>query len=159
MLQAYGIRAISHDVLLPRMRARRVTVPGRDGSYDFGAGAYEDRLVRISCDSRSALARGQLRELALLLSQRGRLTLWDEPDKHYVARLYDEAELRYIGRIGHTFDLTFVCEPFAVGTERVKALPGRIGYPGTARTPCAISIRNDGGSSVIGLQVIVRRAI
>lgn len=157
MLAVYGVRAVAHDVLVPRMRPRLLSIPGRDGSYDFGTGAYEDRLVRIACDSRKALSRQTLRELALLLSRKGRLVLWDEPEKYYVGRLYDDTALRYIGRIGHEFDLTFVCEPFAYGPGVEKAAPGAVGYEGTARTPGVLTLTNTGTTTISTVRIVIRR--
>lgn len=159
MLERFGIRAVSYDVLAPRLRPRRLVVPGRDGSYDFGARRYEDRLVRIECDSRAALSRQALRELAHLLSKKGQLILWDEPDKHYAGRLYDEAALRYIGRIGHEFTLTFVCEPFAVGQTVAEAVGGRAAYGGTATTPVRLTLTNNGTTAVTGIRMLVRRIV
>lgn len=157
MLDRYGIRAVSYDVLAPRLRPRLLTVPGRDGSYDFGARRYDDRQVRIACDSRRALSRQEIRELAHLLSKKGRLVLWDEPEKFYMGRLYDDAVLTYLGRVGHAFDLAFVCEPFAYGAAVVKPLGGAVGYEGTAECGTVVRMRNGGTSLVAGVRLRVTR--
>lgn len=160
MLGQYGIRAVSTDVLLPRLRPRLLTIPGRDGSYDFGAGRYEDRTIQIDCDSRRALTRHELRELALLLSQKARLVLWDEPDKAYLARLYDDTPLRYIGRVGHEFTLVFQCAPFALGTAQTRApAQGRLTYEGTAQTPTRLTITNQSPTTIHGLRLLITRRI
>lgn len=157
MLARYGVRAVSHDVLVPRLRPRLLAVPGRDGSYDFGAKRYDDRLVRIACDSRRALTRQEIRELAHLLAQKGRLVLWDEPEKYYVGRLYDDAALTYLGRVGHAFDLTFVCEPFACGQTVTKALGGRVDYEGTAECGTRVVLKNTGSTLIRAVRMIVKR--
>lgn len=157
MLSRFGIRAVTHDVLLPQLRPRLLAVPGRDGSYDFGARCYEDRRIRIACDSMRGLARGELRELAYLLSQKGKLVLWDEPDKHYAARLYDPTALSYLGRAGHAFELLFVCEPFAVGRRVKRGEAGLVHYAGTAQTPVRLTLRNVGTTTVKRLRIVIRR--
>lgn len=157
MLAAYGIRMVARDVLAPRLRKRLLEVPGRDGTYDFGARWYDDREVRLVCDSLRGLTRAEVRELAYLLSRKGELVLWDEPEIRYVGRLYDEAELTRVGRIGYTFELRFVCEPFALGETVQGAVGGRVQYEGTARTPVRLMVRNDGGEVMRGLRMRVRR--
>lgn len=157
MLGAYGIRAVTYDVLLPRLRPRLLTVPGRDGSIDFGAERYEDRVVRLECDTRRRLGRDALRELAALLARKGPLELWDDPGRHYVGRLYDDVALEYLGCVGHAFELSFLCEPFAYGRRVDGPLAGPIGYRGTAAAPARIAVTNGGGTSVVGLRMLVRR--
>lgn len=157
MLGTYGIRAVSHDVLLPRLRERRLVVPGRDGSWDFGARRYEDRVIRVECDTRRGLGRGEIRELAHLLSRKGRLVLWDEPEKEYVARVYEDVALEYLGRVGHAFTLVFLCEPFAIGETVTRDGLGRMQYEGTAETGTRLMVRNAGQGMVGGLRLVVRR--
>lgn len=157
MLAAYGIRMVAWDVLAPRLRRRLLEVPGRDGSYDFGARWYDDREVRLVCDSLRGLTRGEVRELAYLLSRKGELVLFDEPGMRYVGRLYDEAELERVGRAGYAFVLRFVCEPFALGETVQGRVGGRMGYAGTARTPVRLQVRNVGDGVVWGVRVRVRR--
>ena len=40
---------IAYDYLLPPKRARKITIPGRSGSYDFGAKNWEERTLRMTC--------------------------------------------------------------------------------------------------------------
>lgn len=157
MLEAYGIRMIAHDVLQPRLRPRLLTIPGRDGSYDFGANRYDDRLIRLDCDSRRGLTRDALRSLSGLLSRKGRIVLYDEPEKFYTGRLYDDAALAHIGRIGHAFELAFICEPFAQGETVRQALGGRVQYGGTAETPAIITLRNTGAGEIARVRMIIRK--
>lgn len=156
MLQAFGIRCIAHDVLLPPLRPRRVTLPLRSGSYDFGAKYYDDRMLSLDCDSLCALTRGQLRELSLLLSKKGPICLYGEPDKHYLGRLYDAEALKSLGRAGHVFTLSFACDPFAYGKTVSGWMPEKIGYEGTARTGARVQITNAGDVPLLGLRVRIR---
>lgn len=160
MLTTYGIRCISSDVLQPKPRVRKVSVPGRDGTHDFGARNYDERQLRLSCDSMAALTRHQIRELSYLLARKGRIVLWDEPDKYYLGRLYDDAQLKYIGLIGHEFTLTFTCDPFAYGATVDRAMPEKfVGvdqYQGTASTSTRIALTNTGTAVIQGLHIVVR---
>lgn len=157
MLETYGVRCISYDVLVPKARARKVTVPLRDGAYDFGALCYEERQVKLECDSLMGLSRQQLREVAQLLSKKAQLVLWDEPDKYYVGQLEGGAALSYLGRAGHTFTLVFLCEPFAYGKAVQETIGGRMQYGGTARTPVRVEVVNAGSAAAQGVRIRVRR--
>lgn len=163
MLATYGIRCsgYSFDTLTPKLRPRKITVPGKSGTRDFGAKHYEDRALRIQCDAMERrLDRHEIRELAYLLSKKGRIVLWDEPDKYYVGRLYDAAELKYIGMVGHEFSLTFICEPFAYGRTYSGPMPERFvgddAYLGTATTPTRIQVTNTGQNTIPGFRIIIR---
>ena len=88
MYEAYGIRVVHYDLLLPKLRPRKVTIPQRSGEYDFGARYHDERVLLLECDSRNSLTRAQLRELAYALSKKNRIVLWDEPEKYYIGQLY-----------------------------------------------------------------------
>ncbi len=157
VLLAYGVRCVGHDALLPELRRRAVTVPARDGAYDFGANRYEGRKIRLDCDTTRGLTRQEIREMAALLAKKGRLVLWDEPDKHYVGRVYRQTELKYLGMAGHEFVLEFECEPFAYGQSVTAALEGPAGYAGTARTPTRVRVTNMGEAALDGLVMRIRK--
>ena len=61
--------------------------------YDYGAKNYEERLITIICILTKKLTRAETREIAYWLSRKGRLTLWDEPDKYYIAEIYDSVDI------------------------------------------------------------------
>lgn len=159
MLTAYGIRVRSvSDGLQPALRERKIIIPRRDGAYDYGAQWYDERELRLTCEIVQKVPRADFRELSLTLSRKGRITLWQEPDKYYVGRLYDTSNLELIGRIGHRFELPFVCEPFAYGAQQVLTIDGatKPAYAGTARTPMRIVIRNTGSTPITGIQIRTR---
>lgn len=149
-LTDWGIRAVKYDVLTPAKRPRKVQIPMRSGMYDYGAVCWEERTVRIECTLERKISRSELREIAGALSQKSRLRLWDEPDKYYVGELYDPAEiLDYYDEALRDFTLNFVCEPFAYGstvTHPIASGENRIGYRGTAETPCVIVLNNQSGA-------------
>ena len=157
MRREYGIKVISYDVLKPPLRPRKVLVPSHDGTHDLGAIYHDERELRIECDAlERRLTREQIRELAGLLDKKGRIYLWDEPDKYYIGQIYKAPNLRYLGMAGHSFALTFTCEPFAYGDVYDGPLPHIISYAGTARTPARLTITNTSNTGVNGVRIIVR---
>lgn len=157
MRKEYGIAVEkSHDVLIPQLRERKITIPGKNGRYDYGASNYEERTLVLDCNIARPTTRAQLRELAYQLSKKGRIEVWDEPGKHYVGRIYDPAELEKIGQGHHKFQLTFICEPFAYGktiTSPITKGQNKINYKGTACTPALIVIKNNGAAAAENVQI------
>jgi len=151
---------LHYDVLIPPLRPRKVVIPRRSGAHDYGAKYYDERIMRLECDTRTGLSKDQIRELAYTLSKKNRLRLWNEPDRYYIGRIYDASELNYIGSIGHEFVLTFVCEPFAYSDPVQLPVVGgestRPNYIGTAATPARITIRNTGSGDAVGVQIRIR---
>lgn len=160
MLTDYGIRVLSHDPLFPELRERKVVVPGRDGAYDFKAEYYDERKVTLNCDTTIGLTRAQVRELAYILSKKNVLRIWDDPDRYYIGRIYDDTEVIPIGSIGQEFELVFICDPFAYGVVNTVEVTGeeikRINYAGTARTPTRIAITNNGVADAVNIQIRIR---
>lgn len=160
MFTEYGIRVLHYDPLLPPLRPRKIKIPKRSGAYDFRAKYYDERIIRIECDTRSGLTKDQIRELSYTLSKKNRIRFWNEINRYYIGQIYNPSELNYIGSIGHEFDLTFVCEPFAYSVPVQYAMAGgvsmRPAYLGTAPTPTRITIVNNGNESVAGIQIRIR---
>lgn len=158
MYREYGIRMLHYDPLLPQLRRRKLVIPKRSGSYDFGAKYYDDRPVRVECDTRRALTKAEIRELAYILSKKNSLRFWDEPELYYIGRVYDTSDLDYIGSIGYEFTLTFECDPFAYG----QAIQSEFGntfcpqYGGTAPAPTRIVVRNASDHAITGIQIRIR---
>jgi len=158
MFDKYGIMVLHYDVLLPQLRRRKVTIPKRHGSYDYGAKFYDERPIRVECDTRRNLSKDDIRELAYTLSKKSQIRFWDEPNKYYIGRPYDTSVLNYIGKIGYEFELTFECDPFAYGEIVTVPISGstRPNYKGTAPTPTRLTITNVGAEAVSGIQIRIR---
>lgn len=156
-LEEWGIFCTHHDTIMPPKRQRRQAIPGRDGSYDYGAQNYDDRLVRLTCELVEPTTRAGFREIAYRLSHKGKLVLWDEPDKHYIGELYDAAELENIaGGLIRKFELNFTCEPFAYHETVSRPLISGVNpveYRGTARAPCVIRIDNPNSYAVSNITI------
>ncbi len=149
MYETYGIKmaatSIPKDVLIPSIRARKVTIPQRHGAYDFGAQFYDERSITIDCVTCRAISREETREIAYTLSQKTEIRFWTEPEKYYIGRIYTAPNLDQLRNAGNRFSLTFICEPFAYGVskteyfENLKYIPN---YQGTAATSTYIIITN-----------------
>lgn len=150
--ELYGIKVESvGDVLHPKARERKLEIPGRSGAYEFDYDDYDERTLTLTCSSSRELSNAERRELGYLLSKRGEITLPREPDKYYIGRLYDPRQTEEIGQTIRKYELAFTCDPFLYGEVReITSLSGLvpINYAGTAKTPCRISVKNNGESPV-----------
>ena len=157
MRETYGICiSEAHDVLFPQLRERKVVVPGRSGAYDYGAFAYDERILSLDCDIVRPTTRAQLREIAYVLAQKNRIVLWNEPDKYYIGRIYNAEELERVGTTQKHFTLEFTCDPFAYGqtvTQDLATGDNPVPYQGTAPTPSLIVLRNVGADPIQNLQI------
>ena len=167
----FGIMASSYDFLLPTKRERKMQIPFRSGMYDFGARWYDERILRLQCvwinDRRDNHTRADIREISYWLSGKGSIVLAIEPDKRYVGALYDETDL--LANINYanemrtsdgSFELSFVCEPFAYGDQvdmPLESGSNRVEYKGTAETPCLIILRNNSNFTIHNVQIIATR--
>ena len=153
----WGLMVIAYDYLLPPKRARKITIPGRSGSYDFGAKNWEERTLRMTCTLTRQVTKVEFREIIYALSKKARLRLWNEPDKYYIAELSDPAEVQdYYLETGREFELNFIAEPFAYGPTITTPLENgrnKIAYQGTAETPCMIVLRNVSSSNVQNITI------
>lgn len=149
------------DVLMPQLRERKQVIPYRDGAYDYGAKYYDERAITIDCATAQLLTRAQVRELSLILAQKGELRRWEEPDKYYIGRIYDATSIERLAGAAKRFSLVFACEPFAYGRQVTKSFvnDAALSYAGSARTPTRITITNANAYAINGISIIMREAI
>lgn len=104
--------------ILPALNKKELAIPGRHGTYDFGENNYSNRLISVLLqyrgESMSAM-RLMSRSIAAWLSSLTyeRLIFDDEPDKYYLAKLYDTVGLESFVRVG-VATVQFECQPFAL---------------------------------------------
>ena len=104
--------------LLPTLRKREIAVPGKHGTYDFGDNVYDDRIISVAISyigtSFNEL-RLRARDISAWLSQTSykELIFSDEPDKYYLAKIYNTAGLETFFRLGKA-TIQFECQPFAL---------------------------------------------
>ena len=167
MYQRFGVRisdsSVPQDVFLPSLRSRKVEIPLRHGQYDYGAKYYRERPLQLNCvvpgwlKEDEATIRGFGREIAYILSEKDEIRIWNEPDKYYIGRVYDEIALTQVRNTGLVFTLTFTCDPFLYGetkTEQMESLMYLPEYKGTANTPTYIEITNTGTTAAVNIQIV-----
>jgi predicted phage tail component-like protein len=155
------LRVFSYNVFAAELRARKVQVPGRSGAYDFGAEFHEERPLRMECFIERKIQEYQFDELKYALSRKGRIIMWDQPDRYYIGQAYNAAEvLRHWQYLATSFTLEFTCEPYAYSlapTILTSALPVIFTeYEGTRKAPTRITIRNTGNASLSGVTITSR---
>ena len=160
MYLQYGIQltndGMPQDVLLPDLRSRKVTIPLRHGSYDYGAHYYNERAIQITCVTTRIITREDAREIAPILSKKSEIRFWTEPDKYYIGRVYQAPTLEQLRNVGNRFPLIFICEPFAYGATKTESFTGLQyipNYKGTAPTPTYIVIENVGQTDAVNIQI------
>lgn len=160
MYATFGIQisddGMPNDVLKPQLRERKVTIPLRNGAYDYGAKYYDERPYSITCVTVRAGTRDDAREMAYILSKKSTLRLWNEPDKYYIGRIYQSPSLECLRVKGNKFTLNFLLEPFAYRETITEPFVDNKYYPaykGTADTPTYIVIRNTGSGNAVNIQI------
>ena len=155
MFDTYGIQildsSMAEDLLLPSVRPRKVTIPFRHGSYDYGAKYYDERTLTLNCvtirNHSESQARSFAREIAAALAKKDKIRLWNEPDRYYVGRVENEVTLTQHRDVGIVFTLEFTCDPFAYGETVIEPFTGlryNAHYEGMVPTPTKIVITNNG---------------
>ena len=155
----YGFIVKSVDrPILPTLRKREIVIPGRHGTWDFEGNTYENRIISVEFKYRGTTfndLRLQARDIAQWLSQTiyKELIFSDEPDKYYLAKIYDSIGLQNILRAGQG-SIRFECKPFAYklteditsATITANGQTLAVVLAGTAETPEIITLTNQGSS-------------
>lgn len=156
----WGICVIAHDFLMPQKRERKVIIPNRSGSYDYGAKYYDERVLTLECNLERKISKTTLRQIAGILSEKKPIRIYDDPQLYYVGEVYDSSEITVFSQEHErSFTLDFICEPFAyseVKTVPIKSGVNTINYTGTVETPCTIILKNL-GSSATKIQIIAAK--
>lgn len=104
-------------MILPTLNKREISIPGKNGTYDFDENTYENKKIDVHftiVETSLIELRLKARQIALWLSTttKKQLIFDDEPDKYYMAKIYGNISLDEIAYTG-TFSVSFECEPFA----------------------------------------------
>lgn len=160
--RTYNITAKSvNRPLLPVLRKRELTIPGRHGVYDFTDNTFDKRIIEVEMKyigTSFAELRTRARSIAAWLSgfnNSKNLIFDDETDKYYLAKIYSEIGLQNLFKTGEA-SIIFECAPFAYSiTERTETAnittSGQIvtiSSSGTFDTPPVITIANNGTSAI-----------
>ena len=154
------MKCISHKTFSAPKRPRKKQIPFRDGSYNIGRRNYlGDRRLMVECHLTEPMTEAEFREVIYVLSKEIRLFFWDEPDKYYLAELFEEVDVDVFPKqVRREFTLPFLAAPFAIGERKTVRFqrPGivNIDYEGTALTPTFIVLRNDTDFDVVNPTII-----
>lgn len=104
--------------ILPALRKREMVIPGKQGVYDFGLNTFDNRIISVALQYVGATfndLRLRARDIAAWLSQTSykELIFSDEPDKYYLAKIYNAVDLENFFRLGKA-TIQFECQPFAL---------------------------------------------
>lgn len=163
MYETYGLQLydVLKDELKPKIRKNTLTIPHRNGVVDFGARWYDQRNLTLRCITTLPLTRAQVREIAYTLSQKNQLILWNEPDKYYVGQIISAPALDYEVNVWWTFDLKFVCDPFAYGQQVTQTFTNSSDwdYGGSATAPTVITITNNNDYPITDIEITIREVM
>jgi predicted phage tail component-like protein len=158
----YGIYSKTENrPLLPTMTPKYISVPGRNGIYDFGDNTYEPRIIELTLKYKGTSydnLRSKAREIAYWLNGQTekKLVFDDETDKYYMCKIYSDVGLSNLFRVGEC-TVQFLCNPpFAISTTlrtttaTVTASGDviTVSSSGTAATPSVFFVYNDGLSAI-----------
>lgn len=148
-------------VVIASRRDTRITVPLVDGLVETGTPMTLDtRNITVRCgyigENKSDL-QTKVREIAYWLSESGRLSFSDEPDKYSLARILSSPPTEDKLRI-RKFSLVFDVGPYDYGALVSESFQDSYTpqYKGTKRTPTRIEITNVGTTDAVGIQITVR---
>ena len=117
--RTYGVISKSTSrPILPALRRKELTIPGKHGTYSFGSDVYDNRIVSVDIayvgDTLNEF-RLHARDIAVWLSQTSykELIFDDEPDKYYLAKIYNDIGLETLYTLGEA-TIQFECQPFAL---------------------------------------------
>lgn len=153
----FGIYVDDVIPFTPPKRLRRINIPGKSGSYDYGSKDYDDIGISLNCYCKIEYDRASFREVTYWLSRKARLYIWDDPDKYYVAELQDADQLDW-KNLSHMnpFQLNFICEPFAykdVPAVAVEHGINGISYQGTHEAPFVLRLENISGTEISNIVI------
>lgn len=159
--ETYGIIVEKiHRPMFAKLREREMSAPFISGAIDFGAKYRDNQLVEVDCGSSRILTRDQVREVAYWLSAKAQLIFYDEPDKYYVGRIYEESEVEELVGM-KKFTLPFKCDPCAYGQQVTRQFNrlSSLQYDGTDETPTIITITNNNAYALNGLSITMKEAV
>lgn len=105
--------------LKPSRQKSKISVPGQNGSYKFSGNQTDDDRIISGTIHLPALSqrdlRNKARSIAAWLHGEGELIFDDEPDKAYIAEIYEGISLEQLVTMGSA-SVSFECGPYAHST-------------------------------------------
>lgn len=160
--ETYGIIVErAHRPLFAKLREREMDAPFISGTIDFGAKYRDNQIIKVICGSATIFTRAQVREIAYWLSAKANLSFWDEVDKYYVARIYEDTDIEDLLTGVKKFTLPFKCHPCAYGQQKTEQFnkSSNLRYAGTEETPTIITITNNNAYPLTGITITMKEAV
>lgn len=153
----FGIYAKYIIPFSPPKRLRRISIPGVNGTYDYGTKNFDDIGITLECYCKKEYDRSTFREVVYWLSKKGRLYIWDDQDKYYIAEYQTEPSLTW-QNLSHMnpFRLNFLCEPFAYKDDEKTPLQmgeNVVKYNGTYEARPILRLYNTSNSDIVNLSL------
>lgn len=93
----------------PARRVEEITIPGRSGTLTKDEGTHDAYMLQMECSTRGT---DHIEEIVEWLTGRGELILSTEPDKIYVASIYNKISFSDMIYLYNSFLLQFKVQPY-----------------------------------------------
>lgn len=107
---------ISQRPSLPsaRRRVNYIDIPGRDSSFRYDEGTYEDITIAVECSIKDDNIPNKLDEIKawLFSAGEGELIFSFQSDKKYKAQVVNSIDFKQVYNITSSFVIIFNCRPF-----------------------------------------------
>lgn len=111
----YGIIIAKRPTLpSPKRRVSYVDVPGRDSSFRYDEGTYEDITIVVECTVKGNKLAEKLDNIKswLLGTGEGELIFSFQDDKKYTAQVVNSIDFKQVFKYTSVFPIIFNCRPF-----------------------------------------------
>lgn len=121
---------ISQRPSLPsaKRRVSYIDIPGRDSSFRYDEGTYEDITIAVECSIKDDNISDKLDEIKVWLFSAGEsdLIFSFQSDKKYKAQVVNAIDFKQVYKIASSFVILFNCRPFkyAVNSSSVAITSG-----------------------------------
>ncbi len=121
---------ISQRPSLPsaKRRVNYIDIPGRDSSFRYDEGTYEDITITVECSIKDDNVPGKLDEIKAWLFSAGEsdLIFSFQSDKKYKAQVVNAIDFKQVYNITSSFVIIFNCRPFkyAVNSSSIAITSG-----------------------------------
>lgn len=167
MFKAFAIRMIKYDLILPPVKVEELEIPQRSGAFSSDKGGYGDdfhskRELRMAIVVEDELSTAQMDDLKYELSRKGRIVVWDMPDRFFYGKIENPEEVvDYFAHSMREFGAVFRCDPYAYSNEPLVLKSTdtnmKVDYNGTRKTKIRIQIKNTGNMPLQGLTILSRQ--
>ena len=127
-------------------RVEQITIPGRNGELTVDEGTYAPYVISVECSTRGS---DRLDEIVAWLDGAGELILCTEPDKVFLASIYNKISVADMIYLYNSFLLQFRVQPFKYSVNAISdtldlTAPTTIRNSGTVYSEPLITVYGSG---------------